>query len=139
MGWEDEPTFCCGECEHAARPPTGVASYTVSPAVFVPDTGPGPILSVIHPMRRDIPLTRGMQVAIGCAESCDIVLDDKFISQRQCELRVTDDGRVYITDLLSTSGTRVNNKRVPGPHRLHERDAIQIGQTILVFPHTWFD
>jgi hypothetical protein len=54
---------------------------------------------------------------------------------RTCELRVTGDGAVYIADLESACGTVVNDTRIAAPYRLHERDAIRIGNTFLMFAH----
>jgi hypothetical protein len=129
----EESTFCCGACEHVACASDGGTSYTPSPAIFVEDTGPAPVLAAVHGGRCRIELTRGMRMTIGRAPTCDVPIDDLFLSQRTCELRVTGDGAVYIADLNSACGTVVNDTRIAAPYRLHERDAIRIGNTFLVF------
>lgn len=130
----ERPTgYCCGACEHVARASERKTSYMPSPAMFVDDAGPAPVIAAVQEGRCRIELTRGMRVTIGSAPTCDVPIADLALSRRTCELRVTGDGAVYITDLESACGTVVNDTRIDGPHRLHERDVIRIGNTFLVF------
>jgi len=133
MSAEDSTRFCCGACEHVARTSERKTSYTPSPAMFVEDAGPARALVAVHGGRCRIELMRGMRVTIGSAPTCDVPIADPFLSQRTCELRITGDGGVYIADLDSACGTVVNDTRIAAPYRLHERDAIRIGNTVLVF------
>lgn len=127
-------SFCCGACEHVARVAERGVSYAPSPAIFVRESGPGPVLvASLRGHRRDIALARGMRATIGRDRACDIWFDDEALSRRTCELRVTDAGAAFIEDLHSACGTVVNDARTAGPHRLHERDAIRIGSTLMVF------
>jgi pSer/pThr/pTyr-binding forkhead associated (FHA) protein len=48
---------------------------------------------------------------IGRDETCDIRIDHKSISKLHCVL-VKTDGLIFLRDLGSTNGTRVNNQRV---------------------------
>jgi pSer/pThr/pTyr-binding forkhead associated (FHA) protein len=90
-------------------------------------------VAVLRGQRRDIALARGMRATIGRDRACDISFDDEALSRRTCELRVTDAGAAFIEDLHSACGTVVNDARTAGPYRLHERDAIRIGSTLMVF------
>lgn len=105
--------------------------------MFVREAGPGPVLVAVNGHgRRNIPLARGMRVTIGRDRACDVWLDDAALSRRTCELRVTDGGDVFIADLNSACGTVVNDARIAAPHRLHERDVVRIGSTMMVFAKT---
>ena len=127
-------SFCCGACEHVARAAARGVGYAPSPAIFVGDSRPGPVLvALLRGHRRDIALARGMRATIGRDRACDIWFDDEALSRRTCELRVTDAGAAFIEDLHSACGTVVNDARTAGPYRLHERDAIRIGSTLMVF------
>lgn len=58
-----------------------------------------------------ITLTEPITVVGRSAKLCDLVLDHTSISKQHCML-VKTDGLVYIRDLGSTNGTRVNGQRV---------------------------
>lgn len=58
-----------------------------------------------------ITLTRPITVVGRSARLCDLVLDQTNISKQHCIL-VKTDGLVYLRDLGSTNGTRVNGQRV---------------------------
>jgi pSer/pThr/pTyr-binding forkhead associated (FHA) protein len=91
------------------------------------------MVALCRGVTRRIPLAPGMRITIGRDPSCDVCLDDVALSRRACELIVGDGGEVFIADLMSTGGTVVNGARVDGPYRLHERDQIRIGCTLMVF------
>src|ERR1044071_4777898 len=101
--------------------------------MFVENPEPPRVLVAVHGRPCRIELTCGMRVTIGRAPTCDVTIADPALSQRTCELRVTGDGAVYIADLDSACGTVVNDTRIAAPYRLHERDAIRIGNTVLMF------
>lgn len=71
-------------------------------------------------------------VAIGRDESCQIVLP--HISVSKCHARIVreEDGW-YLIDHNSTNGVIINNRRVFGKERLHEKDVIAITNSKLIF------
>ncbi len=72
---------------------------------------------------------KGDRTLIGTAESCDVLLDDEYVSARHCEIGLEGD-TLYLRDLRSTNGTFVNGVRaeavalVPG-------SAVRCGTTVL--------
>lgn len=68
---------------------------------------------------------------IGRSESADLYLADKKISRRHAEISINEDG-VFLDDLSSRTGTRVNGESISGRTRLSVNDSIQIGETTLV-------
>ncbi len=58
-----------------------------------------------------ITLTRAITVVGRSAKLCDLVIDHTNISKQHCIL-VKTDGLIYLRDLGSTNGTRVNGQRV---------------------------
>ena len=137
MSETGQPVFCCGACEHVAHAAVHGWTSTPSPSAFVSATSPELAMVALRGgVTRRIPLARGMRVTIGRDPSCDVCLDDLALSRRTCELSVGDGGEVFIADLMSVCGTVVNGARVDGPYRLHERDQIRIGSTLMVFEGT---
>jgi hypothetical protein len=82
---------------------------------------------------RQVPLT-GEVLTIGRLSDCDIVLRDKGVSRRHAQVR-DEGGRLTITDLGSTNGTRLNGQSV-GSRELSDGDRVTIGTTILEFRRT---
>lgn len=68
---------------------------------------------------------------IGRSESADLYLADKKISRRHAEISINGDG-IFLDDLSSRTGTRVNGENISGRTRLSVNDSIQIGETTLV-------
>ncbi len=68
---------------------------------------------------------------IGRSESADLYLADKKISRRHAEISINGDG-IFLDDLSSRTGTRVNGESISGRTRLSVNDSIQIGETTLV-------
>jgi hypothetical protein len=74
----------------------------------------------------------GSQVlTIGRLPECAIVLDDPNVSRRHAQVRREGDA-IFVVDLGSTNGTRVNDTLVR-EHRLATGDVISIGTTSLRF------
>lgn len=75
--------------------------------------------------------TIGDELTIGRAAGCHVSLpDDGFVSQLHARVyrRL---GAVYIEDLGSTNGTRVNGQALRKPRELYLGDRIQFGDTTL--------
>jgi Protein of unknown function (DUF3662)/Inner membrane component of T3SS, cytoplasmic domain len=70
-------------------------------------------------------------VVIGRLPECEVVLPDSNVSRRHAELRRKGDG-VFVTDLGSTNGTRVNGTPVR-EQLLASGDEVSVGSTKLVF------
>ena len=68
---------------------------------------------------------------VGRHPACDIVLDHPAISARHVLLRMVD-RTVYVEDLASTNGTRVNGHAV-GNQVVHHLDLIEVGKHKLHF------
>jgi pSer/pThr/pTyr-binding forkhead associated (FHA) protein len=64
---------------------------------------------------------------LGRSESCDQRLDDLMISRRHCVF-TTHDGHVWIEDLGSRNGTRLNGERLTDARPIEEGDALQVGR-----------
>ncbi|NES15599.1 FHA domain-containing protein [Micromonospora sp. PPF5-17] len=74
---------------------------------------------------------RGAQV-IGRAPSADIVLVDAHLSRRHATVQLTAEG-VSLTDLGSTNGTWLNDRRISGSVPLADGDVVRVGRTELRF------
>jgi hypothetical protein len=70
-------------------------------------------------------------LVIGRLPDCEVVLPDSNVSRHHAELRRKGDG-VFVTDLGSTNGTRVNGTPVR-EQLLASGDEISVGSTKLVF------
>ncbi|MEV4493062.1 FHA domain-containing protein [Micromonospora coxensis] len=69
---------------------------------------------------------------IGRTPDADIVVPDPHLSRRHAEVRLTDAGAV-LTDLGSTNGTWLNDRRITGAEPLADGDVIRLGRTELRF------
>jgi pSer/pThr/pTyr-binding forkhead associated (FHA) protein len=70
-------------------------------------------------------------VTIGRLPECAVVLDDPNVSRRHAQVRREGDA-IFVVDLGSTNGTRVNGVTVR-EHRLVPGDVISVGTTSLRF------
>jgi hypothetical protein len=70
-------------------------------------------------------------VVIGRLPECEVTLSDSNVSRRHAELRRKGDG-VFVTDLGSTNGTRVNGAPIR-EQLLASGDEISVGSTRLIF------
>jgi hypothetical protein len=73
-------------------------------------------------------------LVIGRLPECDVVLNDSNVSRRHAELRRNGDG-VFLTDLGSTNGTRVNGAPIR-EQILASGDEVSVGSTRLIFEMT---
>ena len=79
-----------------------------------------------------LPLTTKQELTVGREESCDIPLP--HISVSKCHAKfIYENNEWYIIDSGSTNGIIINNKRVVGKERLHEKDVITITNSKLIF------
>ncbi len=76
---------------------------------------------VLHTQR-----VRSRPMQIGRLPSNDLVVNDPMVSQHHA-LVWTDAEHVYVRDVGSRNGTRVNGKRVTTPTRLYPGDRIELG------------
>lgn len=77
-----------------------------------------------------IPLT-SRTLVIGSREECDVHVSDAKVSPAHAVI-FERDGRRFLRDLRSASGTHVNGQRV-GEIELHPGDSIQVGDTTLSY------
>lgn len=84
---------------------------------------------------RTLELTADTPLTIGRSESSGFCIPDKKISRRHAEI-VSDGENVFITDLSSRTGTRVNGRAIAQRTPLCIGDTIQIGETDLVLEKT---
>ncbi|NNE94774.1 MAG: FHA domain-containing protein [Acidimicrobiales bacterium] len=70
------------------------------------------------------------QLTIGRSASCDVTLDDTFVSSQHARIARTDHGLV-VSDLGSTNGTYVNREKVTTPIQVSSGTRVQIGSTVL--------
>jgi len=74
------------------------------------------------------------QVIVGRDAGCDVALVwDATVSRAHAELQRVGNGWAVVDDGLSLNGTYVNADRVTGRHRLHDRDALKLGDTSVIF------
>jgi len=76
------------------------------------------------------PLERPV-INIGRRLDNQLIIDDPHISRTHAQIRVRD-GRFVVFDLGSTSGTKVNGRRIK-QHALHAGDVIALANTRLVY------
>lgn len=79
-----------------------------------------------------MPLLGKRELTIGRDDSCDITLPHISVSKYHAKIVRENDG-YYIVDSGSTNGVIVNNKRISGKERLHEKDVITITNSKLIF------
>lgn len=76
---------------------------------------------------RVIPLD-GHDVTFGRADASTVVVADSFVSDTHARVYLSD-GRWFVSDLGSTNGTYVNQRRVVEPQPLLPGDQLAIGKT----------
>ena len=70
-------------------------------------------------------------IAVGRGPDNDIVLPDKSVSSRHCEIRIAGGG-FYIADAGSSNGTWLNGREI-GKTQLLPGDKVKVGDTVLSF------
>jgi len=68
------------------------------------------------------------EVHIGRSEACELVLDDDYVSNMHAQLSHGDNGTWVLSDLGSTNGTFVNQKKITRPTPVGVGDIIRIGE-----------
>lgn len=79
-----------------------------------------------------VPLSGKHELTIGREAGCDITLPHISVSKHHANIVRENDG-YYIVDNGSTNGVIVNNRRISGKERLHEKDVIIITNSKLIF------
>src|SRR5947208_13561519 len=85
----------------------------------------GPSMGQRYPMG-EAPLV------VGRGEDCDIRIQDHSVSRKHARVEPTNDG-VFVSDLMSTNGTFVNDRLIEGSSLLHDGDYLRIGNCIYRF------
>lgn len=69
---------------------------------------------------------------IGRNDACNLTLSDRLVSSKHCSIHARQ-GKLFLTDIESKNGTRVNGKIVPPnrAHALHGGDTITLGNSQL--------
>ena len=80
-------------------------------------------------------LSGKQELSIGREESCDITLPHVTVSKLHAQI-VHEGDSWYIVDEGSTNGVIVNNRRISGKEKLHEKDVIAITNSKLIFTST---
>ena len=78
------------------------------------------------------PVASNNRITIGRDNRCSIVLPHVSVSKLHATITRERDG-YYISDNNSTNGVIVNNRRIRGKIKLHEKDVIVITNTKLIF------
>jgi pSer/pThr/pTyr-binding forkhead associated (FHA) protein len=74
----------------------------------------------------------GRRILVGRAPSADLRLDDSLVSRLHARIEMREDG-VYVEDLLSRNGTRVNGANIDLSRCLRIDDEIEIGTASIIF------
>jgi Protein of unknown function (DUF3662)/FHA domain len=107
--------------------------FTVAAEVHESEDG-GFLAEIVLPDGRRVAVAGSEALVIGRLPECNVVLPDSNVSRRHAELRRREEG-VFVTDLGSTNGTRVNGIPVR-EQLLASGDEISVGTTRLIFEMT---
>jgi serine/threonine protein kinase len=101
------------QLEAAPSPP---AAHSVSPSTGLPTTKvhDAPKLSCANAVPSRLPVSVSSPIVIGRSVECDMVIDHPHVSKKHCRVQLSENG-VEVTDLRSTNGTFLGDKRLP-PH-----------------------
>jgi pSer/pThr/pTyr-binding forkhead associated (FHA) protein len=101
------------QLESVPSPPAAVStgSPTGLPTTKVHDA---PKLACANAVPSRLPLNASAPIVVGRAVDCDMVIDHPHVSKKHCRVQLTENG-VEVTDLRSTNGTFLGDKRLP-PH-----------------------
>jgi pSer/pThr/pTyr-binding forkhead associated (FHA) protein len=78
-----------------------------------------------------IPLVEGVPLQLGRSPRCEVVIDDLSISSVHARLSLRE-GKLKLTDLESTNGTRVNYAGIREPRYLMDGDVVEFGSFTFV-------
>ncbi len=81
---------------------------------------------------QSMPLMGTRMITIGRDKNCNIVLPHISVSKFHAQIVLENNG-YYIIDNGSTNGVIVNNRRINGKQKLHEKDVIAITNSKLIF------
>jgi diguanylate cyclase (GGDEF)-like protein len=73
-----------------------------------------------------------MPVVIGRGEDCDVRISDHSVSRRHARIEQMPQG-VFVSDLVSTNGTFVNDRQIDGRLQLSDGDYVRVGNCIYRF------
>src|SRR3954452_20982971 len=107
----------------AGRTQVYSASDRLSEPLREPDPRRGGALLRVAGARADPVGSRG--AVMGRSRDCDVVLDDPNVSRHHAEVRPSG-GSWIVNDLGSTHRSKVNGRRVNGPHALKRGDVIEL-------------
>ena len=94
-----------------ARPPP-----TFKPPTWVAQAGAVEPTVLVAPGAKPIDVGARGSFVIGRVETADIMLEHSSVSRHHCALAHHCDGRVYIVDLQSACGTKIDGRRIE-PHK----------------------
>ena len=78
---------------------------------------------------RIISLEGKLPLTIGRSENAGLVLADRKVSRRHAEIGAEADGSLFVEDLASRTGTRVNGQTISARTRLGAGDVIELGES----------
>ena len=90
----------------------------------------------IHPMdlNTGLLLFESATFIIGREDFCDLTINQDAVSRRHCKIDRKGDGEFVVSDLKSTNGTYLNEKRIGNtPYPLYAGDTIRIGSQVYKF------
>lgn len=76
-------------------------------------------------MQHDFELAEG-EFVVGRGSDCQLALDDALVSRRHAIFTVSG-GELFVEDLGSRNGVRVNDEKISGKTKINEGDKIRIG------------
>jgi len=74
----------------------------------------------------------GRSILVGRAPSAELQIEDPQVSRLHARIEMRDDG-VYVEDLSSRNGTRVDGANIQGSRRLRVDEEIEIGAASIIF------
>ncbi|MFF7341215.1 FHA domain-containing protein [Streptomyces sp. NPDC008163] len=93
---------------------------------------PAQLQVVAGPDAGGVHLLHGGTVRVGRSAEADVPLDDPDVSRLHCEVTVSEDGRVTVSDLGSTNGTSLDGTEVHDrPVRLAPGALLRLGESTL--------
>lgn len=69
------------------------------------------------------------QASIGRKKNNDLVIEDKFVSNNHALVSIKE-GKLFVRDLRSTNGIKINNNKIRGTVPVENDDIIEIGRII---------